>query len=203
MSRIVLVGEDGLSCALGQRLLHHALPRWTLAMAPIDKRGITKLVADLPRYLQAAQHGPSVLCIADTDGQCPVQQLRQWLPHGAHRGLLFRLAHSEAESWLLADPQGLHAYFGIRQGKVPAAPDDRPDPKGDLLGLIDRYGKSGVKKEMIQRRGNALRQATGYNTHLATFTATAWGPDRAASRSPSLQRAIRRIRELDRPTDAH
>lgn len=203
MTRVVLVGEDGLCCALGRRLLQHALPRWSLAMDPIDKRGITKLVADLHRYAQAARHGPAVLCIADTDGRCPLTCVEQWLPQNAPPGFLLRLAHAEAESWLLADPLGLHTHFGIRQGQVPPSPDDRADPKGDLLALIERYGRSAVRREMVQRRGDALRQSTGYNVHLATFASDTWEPDRASTRSPSLRRALGRIRELERAARAH
>lgn len=63
-----VVGEDGLSCALGVRLASDVL-RQSLAQPPIDTKGVTKLVPALPRYAQLAARKP-VLCIADTDGKC-------------------------------------------------------------------------------------------------------------------------------------
>ena len=56
MNTLVLVGEDDLCCALGERMVEQALPNWRLAVEPINKRGVTKLKADLNRYVEQALH---------------------------------------------------------------------------------------------------------------------------------------------------
>ena len=73
MSRILVVGEDTLCCALGERLVAACLPDWQLAQPSIDTKGVTKLQPSLPRYLSLARSLHPVLCIADTDGQCAVE----------------------------------------------------------------------------------------------------------------------------------
>ena len=68
MKRILVVGEDALCCALGEKLVAAALPGWSLAGPAIDTKGVTKLIPALPRYSEQAQFVQPVLCIADTVG---------------------------------------------------------------------------------------------------------------------------------------
>ena len=43
MTQILVVGEDALCCALGERLVAACLPGWKLAQTSIDTKGVTKL----------------------------------------------------------------------------------------------------------------------------------------------------------------
>ena len=70
--RVLVVGEDALCCAFGERLVHTILPDWTLARESINTGGITKLKPNLYRYVEQAHHVQPVVCVADTDGRCPV-----------------------------------------------------------------------------------------------------------------------------------
>ena len=53
MKQILVVGEDALCCALGLKLVAIAMPGWTVSSAPINTRGVTKLLAALPRVTLA------------------------------------------------------------------------------------------------------------------------------------------------------
>lgn len=68
MPRLLVIGEDLLCCALGERIVEQCLPGWTLASPPINTGGITKLRVALPRYAMQARHVQPVFCLADTDG---------------------------------------------------------------------------------------------------------------------------------------
>jgi hypothetical protein len=42
MKQILVVGEDPLTCALGERLVAELLPEWSVPFSPINTKGITK-----------------------------------------------------------------------------------------------------------------------------------------------------------------
>lgn len=191
MSQLILVGEDALCCALGLRLVAHTLPAWTVAIDPINAGGVTKLIPELPRYQAVAQHGQSVLCIADSDQHCPVTLVTKWLaPYPSAARFVLRLAVREAESWVLADRAGMNQHFKVPVGKLPHQPDELVDPKTDLLRYLAKYAPMALRREMVARSGASLRRGVGYNAGLRSFVASTWGPERAAGQSPSLQRAL-------------
>jgi hypothetical protein len=95
-----------------------------------------------------------------------VERVQTWLSaRERHARLLLRLAVTEAESWLLADHDGIQAHFRIPRNKLPPRPDELDNPKAMLLQLLSRHAPVGIKREM-----------------LSTDT-----------RSPSLQRALARL----------
>jgi hypothetical protein len=192
---VTLVGEDKLCCQLGVRLLSVLLPTWQVAPAPIVKAGITKLVPELPRYAQVARFGSPVLCVADTDGQCPATLIDQWWPaRQRHARMLLRLAVTEAESWLLADHDAMKMHFKVPSKQLPGEPDALDDPKATLLQLVHRHAPATLRREMVELdRAGQPRRSTGYSVHLEQFVAHVWVPARAEVRSPSLGRAMTRL----------
>lgn len=196
MSSLLVVGEDTLCCALGAKLTQELLPEWSLAVPPINKRGITKLIPDLPRFCKLAQSGRPVLCIADVDRGCAVQLVQRWLPHGKSPLMLLRLAVTEAESWLVADQEGLQRLIEVPKHKIPQEPEQLVDAKQQLLAMINRYGTKTLRREMVVKGATHLISGTGYNQHLEQFVQEHWQPQRAAIRSPSLRRTIERIAAL-------
>ena len=195
MKQILVVGEDALSCAIGERLVAEGLPGWSLAKASVNTRGITKLVPALPRYFQQAQHVQPVLCIADTDGQCPVELVSTWMPHGWPQAFLFRLAVSEAESWLLSDRRGAADFFGMPEAKIPRTPDLLPDPKREVLRLARISTIRTIRQEVVSSL-DFNKPGVGYNTHLCRFVVQYWRANRARTRSTSLDKALTRIAEF-------
>lgn len=195
MKRILVVGEDALSCALGERLVAQVLPTWSLAKASIDTKGISKLVLALPRYMQQAEHVQPVLCIADTDGQCPVELVSEWLPHGAGERFLFRLAVSEAESWLLSDREALAGFLGVSVAKLPQDPDRVADAKREVLRLAGPSRVRRIRQEVVSSFDSS-KPGTGYNAHLCGFVRHHWRAPHAAGRSLSLSKAVDRLADF-------
>jgi len=193
--RILVVGEDALSCALGERLVAQVLPSWSLAKASINTRGISKLVSALPRYMQQAAHVQPVLCIADTDRRCPVELVSEWLPRGTGERFLFRLAVSEAESWLLSDREALAGFLGISVAKLPQDPDRVADAKREVLRLARLSRVRQIRREVVSS-SDSSKPGTGYNVHLCSFVRQHWRAPEAAGMSVSLSKAVRRLAEF-------
>ena len=200
MSRIQIVGEDALCCALGERLVKTFLPHsWKMAR-PINTRGVTNLWKNIRRYHDFAQNLFPVLCIADTDNQCVGEILRHRLPEPCGARFLLRLAVTEAESWLLADQKGFAQAFSIPLDKLPQAPDMEVDPKRLLLTLA---AKSKVRSQVVQKdRLGKLKPGAEYNACFCTFVRAKWNARQAAQNSPSLARAIERLKTLRQQNQA-
>lgn len=200
MKQILVVGEDPLTCALGEQLVKELLPNWTIPTAPINKKGVTRLIPELPRYIQQARNYQPVLCIADTDGKCVKELLANWLPKTLPRTFCLRLAVTEAESWLIADRESLSNYFDIPEKHISRTPDEEPDPKRHLLNLARKSKIRDLRLEIVSQT-DFSKQGNGYNPHLCHFVKTYWSAQRAANNSPSLSRALLRIAELAEATD--
>jgi hypothetical protein len=193
MKRILVVGEDGLCCALGERLVAATLAGWTLAGPPVDKQGITKLVPRLPALIQQAEYVQPVLCVVDTDRRCPVDLLKDWLPkQPMPKQFLFRLAVTEAESWVLADRQRFAQFFGVPMNRIPMSTDDVDDPKQLVLTLVRRSRYRLYQEEMVSK-SHPSKPGTGYNAHLKQFIKEAWRPREGRLASASLARALQRM----------
>lgn len=194
MKQILVVGEDTLTCALGESLVLTFLPNWEMPLPAIDKKGVTKLIPDIPRYIKVAQHQP-VLCIADTDGHCPLKLLRDWLPKKIPKTFILRLAVSEAESWLLADRSGLAGFLGIAENIISRTPDTEPDPKRHLLHLASKSSHRQLRTELVSEV-DRNKQGLGYNPHLRKFVRDHWSAVRGTEQSPSLTRAVKKLRDF-------
>jgi hypothetical protein len=194
MTYVLVVGEDALCCVLGERLVSYCLPGWRLAAPPIDTKGVTHLRKQLPRYAVFARSVYPVLCVADTDGGCALELVHAWLPQSVPR-LVLRLAVPEAESWALADAAGFADALNVPATKVPREPDSVGDAKAAVLSLARRSRSREVRTEMVSALDSS-RKGAGYNLHLCRFVRQGWRIEAAAERSPSLQRAVRRVLRL-------
>lgn len=192
MKHILVVGEDPLTCALGEQLVTEILPEWGMPRPAIDNKGVTKLVSALPRFIEQARHVNPVLCIADTDGKCVKKLLTEWLPTAIPESFLLRLAVNEGESWVLADRQALAAFFEIAEKQISRTPDEEDNPKRHVLNLARKSKKRIIRQELVSET-DPTKQGNGYNVHLRNFVKNHWSAQRAAENSPSLQRAIDRL----------
>lgn len=195
MKDILLVGEDALCCELGAKIVKTVLPAWTVSGRPINKKGITRLLPELPRYAECALHVRPVLCIADTDHKCPVHLKAQWLPADGPRNLLLRFAVSEAESWVLADRQAVSEFFDVPLKLVPTNPEQVEDAKMEILKIASRSRRQDLRAEMLSG-GKQPSPGSGYNVHLCRLVAEVWEVRRAAQSAASLMRALQRIESL-------
>jgi len=197
MSSIVVVGEDALCCALGEQLVAQCLPGWSLAFQPINTHGVTKLRSALPRYHDALARVQPVLCVADTDHECPKALRQSWLPPVANPNFILRLAVSEADVWAIADRAGFAKAFGVSAALMPRDPETLLDAKREVLKLAARSSKRVIREEVIAQY-DATKPGSGYNLHLCSFVKSDWRAASAAEHSPSLARAtlaLARLRE--------
>ena len=195
VKRILVVGEDALCCALGEKMVAAALPGWSLAGPAIDTKGVTKLIPALPRYSEQAKFVQPVLCIADTDGQCVKQWLQKNVPVRSHKNMLVRLAVNEAESWLMADQEGFAQGLQVEKRRLPRSPDDVLDAKAAVLVALSKSRQRYIREEAVSR-SNPFRQGSGYNIHLCAFVKSHWSVERARSSSPSLERAVKHLQRV-------
>lgn len=193
MSRILVVGEDALCCALGEKIVNVVLPNWELAAISIDAKGVTKLFPRLSCFADQAQYVQPVFCIADTDKNCPVDIVRRWRPVHASPDFVFRLAVTEVESWILADRTGFSSYFHTAANKIPAVLDELADPKSMVLTLVSR-SKRRIFRDEVVSASDLNKRGSGYNVHLKNFIKNKWDANNAVEHSPSLLRAINNLR---------
>ena len=125
MSRVLVVGEDALCCALGERLVAATLPGWSLARESVNTRGITRLVPRLPDFILQARHVQPVICIADSDRGCPVELIGDWMMAGGDERFVLRLAVKEAEGWRLSDAESFYAAETASRRSANAPPFGR------------------------------------------------------------------------------
>jgi hypothetical protein len=193
MGWVVLATEDELSEQIGIRLATEA----GLEVGQRLRRdGFGYLKKRMINFCQMAIQQP-VLLITDLDQRnCPSALIANWLGTRAKPPkLLFRVAVREIESWLLADHVAMRALFGNRIRNLPIAPDTLADPKQRLLSLA-KHAPQKIRSDLLPEQGAVASQGLGYNARLSDFVRNVWQPERAATRSPSLDRARVRFREL-------
>lgn len=195
MMHWTLATEDELSEAVGLRLFSE-LPVPIPEPNLFRRNGFGYLKARISTWRSLARH-QVVVVITDLDRKsCPPALLEDWLGQvSLPENMLLRVAVREVESWLLADHQGLQELLG-RRGKFPRDPDLLPDPKQYLLAVAKRSDKKDIRRDLVREDGAAACQGLGYNSRLSSWVGAGWSPERAASRSPSLQRARQRLLEL-------
>lgn len=194
MMPMALATEDVLSEAIGLRLLSE-LPAPVTPGLLLRKGGFGYLRSGMDKWRQLAQH-QNVLILTDLDQvACPVALRSDWLGNKpAPAGLLLRIAVREVESWVLADHEAIRRLIGPK-GTLPPEPDTLPDPKQHLLKLA-KLATRVVRDDLVKETGAIASQGMGYNQRLTAWVGSDWSPERAAQRSPSLQRTRLRLHEL-------
>lgn len=194
MMPMALATEDVLSEAIGLRLLRE-LPVPVTPGLLLRKDGFGYLRSGMNNWRQLAQR-QTVLILTDLDQvACPVALRADWLGNKpAPVNLMLRIAVREVESWVLADHEAMRKLIG-QKGTLPPAPDTLPDPKQHFLKLAKLAAKP-VRQDLLKETGAVASQGIGYNHRLTAWIRSDWSPERAAQRSPSLQRTRMRLNEL-------
>jgi hypothetical protein len=194
MHYVHLATEDALSEAVGLKLIATFLPRFEVNLT-LGKKGNGQLKAKIRSYCDIARRIPFLL-ITDLDATaCAPALISSWLGTiTPPENFLFRVAVREVEGWLLADHISMRLLLGNRVN-VPRDPDSIRDPKECLLHLA-RSAPRAVKSDLVAEPGAIASQGLGYNQRLCHYVNSSWCPTRAAERSDSLSRMIRRLEEL-------
>jgi hypothetical protein len=163
----------------------------------LRKDGFGYLKSRVRDFDNVARTVMPVLLVTDLDqAPCAPDLIARWLPSGHHPRLLFRVAVRETESWLLADRAAFAELLGVPQARVPGRPDELPDPKAALLGLVRGSKRRELKAELLPRTGVSSPVGLGYNDRLGRFVRESWDSRRAAKSSPSLARTLARLAQF-------
>ena len=189
--------EGQVDSAIAERLIRHVGGKVGIARPAGGKSKLDPLV---PKYLNAAQYQRMkwlVLRDLDRDGQC-APELRKMILEGSDPGFCFRIAVRETESWLLADSRSMAAFLRVSESKIPQAPDDIDDPKEKLVSLARGSRRSDIRIALVPHPKSGLSSGPEYASWMTKFASQHWNlADAVASqRSPSLIKAVGRIREL-------
>lgn len=186
---IQLVVEDVLSEEVLRKILLESGKPYRIGTT-YGKRGAGYIKARVNKYNQAARTTP-FLVLTDLDRtECPPTLIADWFDHDIHHNLLFRVAVTEVEAWLMADRQAFAKLLGVAQNRVPPFPDQHPDPKQKLIALASKSRKASIKNAIVPEPGLTVTIGPGYNLVLATFIREKWDPGRAQTNSQSLERAL-------------
>lgn len=197
MPSICLATEDSLSESVGRRLIAELGSNIEVGLT-FRKNGFGYLKANIDKFCRVAQRSPLFL-ITDLDKEkCAEKLISKWTGNRTlPKNFLFRVAVHEIEAWLLADHIGMRELLGEEARKLPLDPDQLPDPKQSLLRLASRAPRA-VRNDLVVQPGIVASQGLGYNQRLGEFVRETWDPNRAASRSSSLSRTLKRLQQLSK-----
>jgi hypothetical protein len=191
-TRIALVAEDELSMAVLERTVT-ASGRPFLVARRLVEHGYGNIKRSITKYLQASHVLPHVV-LTDLDrAECPAALRAEWGASNLPHSLLFRVAVRETESWLLGDREGFAAFTSVPKNKISPTPEEIPDPKNTLVGLVRHCRNRRLAVELVPRPGSPVPIGPLYNERLISFVRNRWNIDSAAEACPSLQRLRDRL----------
>lgn len=201
MANFYIATEDRLSETVAERIII-ATGHTVADKIPKDRRkhvGFGYLKTRLSDFVRACHGGLTFLVLTDLDTRpCPPDLLSDWLgltPKPTN--LLLRVAVREVEAWVLADRARFARWVGVAENEVPPAPEMCRDPKTDLLNLVKKSKNRELKAGLLPKKGAPSKVGLEYNDLLCAFVSNEWCVDDAALLAPSLERAIRRLREFN------
>jgi hypothetical protein len=145
------------------------------------------------------QFGKPILVLRDLDhdANCPSELVAQLLPN-RHPKLLLRVCVRETETWFMADFQAYAAYCGISEGQIPSDPEKLVDPKQVIMGWAENGTATKLARHIQESRKRRVPDWASLGEWHSEFAESHWDPRRAVAtnRSPSLLRAIARIKSV-------
>ena len=195
MTFVRLAVEGPTDVPVAERILRDARLR---ATEPIITWGKTRLDALIPGLNDAAT-GMNWLILRDLDNDapCPPALVPQLLAGRSREPRLsLRIPVRAIESWLLADAEAFGSAFFIPAKHIPERPDDLEHPKRSLVNACRHSKRHEVQRTMTPHPRSGRKVGPQYTSQIIHFAATRWDPKRAATRSPSLARALETFRHL-------
>lgn len=195
--------EDAPSAAVAQKLVaaRNAKMEHSLIFRngfPSIMEGYGAIKNNCEAFLNMAKRGIHSFILTDLDtAECACSLIRRWFSIPENDDVIlppeciFRIAVREVESWIIADHEAWGAFIGIPSANFSTQPDQLDDPKRHLLNVIRRKGRKKIHREMLPH--GAAQIGPRYNEILCDFVERLWDPERAAKRSPSLDRALKAL----------
>ena len=198
---LTIAAEDVLCEAIARRLVSDYLPDAHIKEPALGLTGIDDLRGRINSCNAIAQHIGPVLVVTDSDrpDPCPPALVSSWLRNlRASPRLLLRFAVLEVAAWILADRAGFSRWLRVSEAIVPRYPEQETDPKRRIVQLARRSRSRRLREALVPQRGSGTnRVGPDYNTEVGGFVASDWNPEAARRHAPSLDRAIRRLTELE------
>lgn len=164
----------------------------------IDSGGKSALDARLAGYNGAAKGHPwFVLRDLDQDAPCAPAFVRQrgFTPS---KWMVFRIAVTEVESWLMADRKGLAKFLHVPEQWLPDEPDRESDPTRVIVDVARRSRRARVREQLVPAPGRSTAVGPGYEAAMIEFAALHWRLAAASRSSDSLRRAFAALLDLRR-----
>ncbi len=186
--------EDMLSEAVVRKLVAVARPDLTLSVV-LKKSGRSYIQSRIIELNRAAHKIP-VFILVDLDRPvpCPADLIESWLPSPHAPNLLLRVAVMEIESWVMADRDAVATLLSVPLHRIPMNPDEVRQPKELMVSIARRSKRKDIREDMVPSSRDTRTVGPAYNSRLAAFVADTWDPKAAAVNSPSLRRALDRLR---------
>jgi hypothetical protein len=196
--------EDEISRAVALRLIADYCPPG-IASVELGKAfgGNGHIKANFRKYFQLAQHHP-VFVITDLDREaCPPSLRSKWLQAAnlvepLPDRMLFCIAQTEIESWLLADKDGISNFLNVNSARISSSVESSIRDAKEYLVEIARTSKSSeVRDALVPYDGSRATVGLSYNFKLSSFVKDVWQPSKAAESSTSLHRTIGKLSHLN------
>jgi hypothetical protein len=166
---------------------------------PQRGRGKASLDARLEGLNKGVKFRNPVLALRDLDADAPCAPalVRLLVPNRSDR-MLLRVAVCQSEAWLMADRDAYAKFCGIAVRHIPKEPELARNPKGLIQELGERGEAKNLNRHISDLRSLGVPMWGILGEWHAQFAEDYWDPIRAANseRSPSLSRAVLRLREL-------
>lgn len=198
---LTIAAEDVLCESVARRLVSDYLPDADIREPVLGLSGRDDLRQRIRSCNSIAEYIGPVFVVTDSDrpDPCPPQLLSDWLSgFHASRRLLLRFAVLEVEAWIMADRSGCATWLRVSEAIVSRDPENEIDPKRRIVQLAGRSRSRRIREAIVPQGGAVTtRVGPGYNTEISRFVLEDWNPEVARRHAPSLDRAIRRLTELE------
>jgi len=192
---ITLIVEDTLSEAVARAVLSQTGKPYRIANTlNWNKRRIQHTLSNINQASRGFPH--LVLTDQDTAQDCPPNQIEKWIRGSVHPNLIYRLATMEVEAWVMAHRENFAEFLSVSQNRIPRHPDEIHMPKEFLIGLARKSRKRRLREDIVPAPGATSKVGPDYNGRLCEFVRNHWRAEIAAQNSPSLARALKRLREF-------
>jgi hypothetical protein len=200
---INIVGEDLVTQTIIERLLKDYRPDFKIKDRLPARGGQIKSQAPKLNLLKS----PLILLTDLDEYLCPPSLIKDWIGNLELRpNFLFRVAHEEAESWLMADRFGFSNWLGVNSDLIPETKiiDKKKNineiifPLKPSLYMMLKIVSESFKADLVQDLSpvNGAKKGPGYNSAMTEFIKNHWNIKAAAANSYSLSKAIQRIVEF-------
>jgi len=196
---IHLVAEGPMEEAVAERLLPFC---GHTPGTVYGKQGCAYIREKAARFHHLATEHSGVLVLTDfrdAKAICVAAALQEYVWNRLPNPLgsfLCCFAVNELESWLLADRKGLANFLGIAVSKMPLQPEKENLPKRTLVNLARSSRRNRISEGIAPPPGHRSAVGPEYVPLMYEFIANFWNIEAAMRCAPSLERCVRRLREL-------